>query len=90
MYRWVAWRALADSAAAQARASSIWCWLSLSLCGCSLAHSEACQALTSPHPRLPAVALSTSRAWQLVGVVFASLQGGLGEASCLAMTSHYR
>ncbi|KAL4429218.1 hypothetical protein ABPG77_010197 [Micractinium sp. CCAP 211/92] len=35
------------------------------------------------------VALSTSRGWQLLGVVFASLQGGLGEASCLAMTSYY-
>lgn len=36
------------------------------------------------------VALSSSRGWQLLGVVFASLQGGLGEASCLALTSHYR
>ena len=42
------------------------------------------------HPARPAVALSTSRGWQLVGVVFASRQGGLGEASCLAMTSHFR
>ncbi len=41
-------------------------------------------------PDAPAVALSTSRGWQLLGVVFASLQGGLGEASCLAMTSYYR
>ena len=29
------------------------------------------------------------RGWQLLGVVFASLQGGLGEASCLALTSFY-
>ncbi|KAL4854287.1 hypothetical protein ACK3TF_004978 [Chlorella vulgaris] len=35
------------------------------------------------------VALSSSRGWQLLGVVLASLQGGLGEASCLAMTSYY-
>ncbi|PSC75581.1 battenin [Micractinium conductrix] len=35
------------------------------------------------------VALSSARGWQLLGVVFASLQGGLGEASCLAMTSYY-
>ena len=43
-----------------------------------------------PPSRPPAVALSPSRGWQLLGVVFASLQGGLGEASCLAMTSYYR
>ncbi|PRW51162.1 Batten s disease Cln3 isoform A [Chlorella sorokiniana] len=36
------------------------------------------------------VALSSSRGWQLLGVVLASLQSGLGEASCLALTSHYR
>lgn len=48
------------------------------------------QGAPPPPPSAPAVALSTSRGWQLLGVVFASLQGGLGEASCLAMTSHYR
>lgn len=36
------------------------------------------------------VALSSGRGWQLLGVVLASLQGGLGEASCLAMTSYYQ
>lgn len=35
------------------------------------------------------VAWSTSRTPQLLGVVLASLQGALGEASCLALTSHY-
>ncbi|GAB4818577.1 hypothetical protein N2152v2_005623 [Parachlorella kessleri] len=35
------------------------------------------------------VAFSTRTTWQLLGVVFASLQGGLGEASCLALTSYY-
>ena len=35
------------------------------------------------------VALSTSRPPQLAGVVLASLQGSLGEASCLALSSHY-
>lgn len=63
------------------------------------AHTPA--LLKEPQPSCPlpwpldvvthaAVALSTSRGWQLLGVVFASLQGGLGEASCLAMTSYYR
>lgn len=35
------------------------------------------------------VAFSGSRGWQLFGVVLASVQGGLGEASILALTSHY-
>ena len=37
-----------------------------------------------------AVALAPSRAAQLAGVALASLQGGLGEATCLALTSQYR
>jgi battenin len=36
------------------------------------------------------VALSGSRGWQLLGVVFASLQGGLGEATTLSLTAYYR
>lgn len=32
---------------------------------------------------------TSSRAWQLLGVAAASLQSGLGEASCLAMTALY-
>ena len=35
------------------------------------------------------VALSKSRSTQLLGVVLASLQSSLGEASCLALTTHY-
>lgn len=35
------------------------------------------------------VAFSKSRGWQLLGVILASFQGGLGEASVLALTSHY-
>ena len=35
------------------------------------------------------VAWTTTRTPQLFGVVLASLQGSLGEASCLALTSHY-
>ena len=31
------------------------------------------------------VAFGRTRGWQLLGVVFSALQGGLGEASCLAM-----
>lgn len=33
------------------------------------------------------VASTHSRPWQLLGVACASLQGGLGEFSCLALTS---
>ncbi|KAK9806280.1 hypothetical protein WJX72_008416 [[Myrmecia] bisecta] len=35
------------------------------------------------------VALTSSLSWQLLGVVLSSLQGGLGEASCLALCSFY-
>jgi len=35
------------------------------------------------------VALTDTRGLQLVGVVFASLQSSLGEASCLALSSHF-
>ena len=35
------------------------------------------------------VALSGKRGLQLVGVVFAALQSSLGEASCLALSSHF-
>lgn len=35
------------------------------------------------------VALTSRRVAQLSGVLLASLQGALGEASCLALTSHY-
>lgn len=35
------------------------------------------------------VALTTTRTLQLTGVVFASLQGALGEATCLSMSSFY-
>eukprot|EP00887_Chlorella_sp_A99_P001095 scaffold14.g1095.t1 len=36
------------------------------------------------------VAAGPSRAWQLLGVAFASIQGGIGEFSCLALTSFSR
>ena len=35
------------------------------------------------------VAFSSRRALQLLGVVFSALQGGLGEASCLAMCTFF-
>ena len=35
------------------------------------------------------VAYSNDRSWQLLGVAFAAFQGGLGEASCLALCSLY-
>jgi hypothetical protein len=35
------------------------------------------------------VGLSSSRPVQLLGVVFSALQGGLGEASCLALSAFY-
>ena len=35
------------------------------------------------------VAFGQSRAWQLLGVVYSALQGGLGEASCLAMCTFF-
>lgn len=35
------------------------------------------------------VAYSHHRSWQLLGVAFAAFQGGLGEASCLALCSLY-
>ena len=35
------------------------------------------------------VAYSHDRSWQLWGVAFAAFQGGLGEASCLALCSLY-
>ena len=35
------------------------------------------------------VAFGRTRGWQLLGVVFSALQGGLGEASCLAMCTFF-
>ena len=35
------------------------------------------------------VAYSHNKSWQLLGVAFAAFQGGLGEASCLALCSLY-
>lgn len=35
------------------------------------------------------VAFSSRRSLQLLGVVFSALQGGLGEASCLAMCTFF-
>ncbi len=35
------------------------------------------------------VAFSQDVGWQLLGVVFSAVQGGLGEASCLAMCTFF-
>ena len=35
------------------------------------------------------VAFGRHMSWQLLGVAFAAFQGGLGEASCLALCSFY-
>ena len=35
------------------------------------------------------VAYGSHVSWQLLGVTFAAFQGGLGEASCLALCSFY-
>ena len=35
------------------------------------------------------VAFARQKSWQLMGVAFAAFQGGLGEASCLALCSLY-
>ena len=35
------------------------------------------------------VAFGRTRGWQLLGVVFSAVQGGLGEASCLAMCTYF-
>ena len=35
------------------------------------------------------VAFGRHMSWQLLGVTFAAFQGGLGEASCLALCSFY-
>ena len=35
------------------------------------------------------VGFGSTRGWQLLGVVLSALQGGLGEASCLAMCTFF-